>query len=181
MGNWQLRFEPKQIHELVRRYEQQLAERGQRDEESHVIEIGLRARQAGQFCKDDFLRVCKWKTTRSQSRCRKNSSEEVSEITRIALSTTIERLRIDILRCLHGVEWPTASVLLHLAHSDRYPILDVRALWSWGFDKTPSYSFRFWEQYFQKCRQLAVEQGVDMRKLDRALWQYSKEHQGPLD
>ena len=89
----------------------------------------------------------------------------------------MERLRIGALRCLSGVEWPTASVLLHLAHKEHYPILDFRALWSLGFDKPPAYTFDFWKKYVQTCRRLAKQQGVDMRTLDRALWQYSKENQ----
>jgi hypothetical protein len=172
MPQWQLRFAPEQIQELTDRYGYQT--------DQHVLEIGSRARDAGEFAYEDFLAVCEWKTRRSRSRCLKNTREEVAEITRIALSTPIERLRIEVLRCLHGVEWPTASVLLHLAHRDPYPILDVRALWSWGFDKAPAYTFKFWWQYVQNCRRLAQEQGVRMRTLDRALWQFSKEHQGTL-
>ena len=169
MAKWKLRIAPERIHELSLRYAY--------EDDQPVLEIGRRAREAGVYSFDDFLAVCEWKTPRSRPRCRKNTSEEVSEITKIALSTCIERLRIDVLRCLHGVQWPTASVLLHLAHSDPYPILDVRALWSWGFSKPPAYSFGFWWEYVQRCRQLAHEQGIDMRTLDRALWQYSKERQ----
>lgn len=173
MAQWELRFEPKQIRELADHY--------QYEDDLHVLEIGRCARTAGQFNFKDFLTVCRWKTSRSQSKCRKNTPEEVAEITRLALSTSIERLRIEVLRCLHGVEWPTASVLLHIAHHDPYPILDRRALWSLGFEKAPPlYSFHFWWQYVQTCRSLAQESGVDMRTLDRAMWQYSKEHQGPL-
>ncbi|MFW6153734.1 MAG: hypothetical protein ACOC95_00790 [Planctomycetota bacterium] len=125
--------------------------------------------------------MCKWKSPRSQSKCRRNKASEIAETTGLALKTQSEHLRIDVLRCLHGVDWPTASVLLHIAHPDPYPILDVRALWSLGLDKKPSYyTFEFWMQYVQICRNLATEYDVDMRTLDRALWQYSKEHQGSL-
>ena len=73
---------------------------------------------------------------------------------------------------------PTASVLLHLAHRDPYPILDVRAIWSLGVEKQPSsYSFEFWWAYTAKCRSLAMEAGIPMRVLDRALWQFSRENQ----
>jgi len=165
-------FKPQRIRELMDRYEY--------ENDQHVLEIGRRARAAGEFNFDDFLKVCRWKTSRSQSRCRKNTPQEVGEITRIALSTNIERLRIEVLRCLHGVEWPTASVLLHIAHRDPYPILDRRALWSLGFKNSPVYTFEFWWRYVQTCRNLAQQQGVDMRTLDRALWQYSKENQPSL-
>lgn len=171
MPRWKLRFKPSQIPELMRRYP---------DDDSKVLEIGRRSRTAGCYRYDDFLEVCRWKTARSQSRCRRNTAAEVSEITSVALSASEERLRIGVLRCLVGVEWPTASVLLHLAHRDPYPILDVRSLWSWGFDNVPHYTFELWWDYVDKCRRLAGDQGVDMRTVDRALWQYSKEHQGTL-
>ena len=96
----------------------------------------------------------------------------------MALATSEERLRIGVLTLLEGVELPTASVLLHLAHPDPYPILDVRAIWSLGIDKQPSYyPFEFWMAYTEACRALAREAGVSMRTLDRALWQYSSEMQ----
>jgi hypothetical protein len=81
-------------------------------------------------------------------------------------------------RLLEGVGLPTASVLLHVAHKEPYPIIDFRALWSLGLDTPPMYySFEFWQRYVSHCRELADAAGTDMRTLDRALWQYSVEHQ----
>lgn len=153
---------------------------GPQANDQEVLAIGVRAREAGEFSLEDLRTVCKWKSPRSYPRCLKNRADEVAEITRISLSTGVERLRIEVLRCLHGVDWPTASVLLHLAHRDPYPILDVRAIWSLGLDKPSQYCFRFWWEYVQRCRRIASRYDVNMRTLDRALWQYSKEHQGPL-
>jgi hypothetical protein len=71
-----------------------------------------------------------------------------------------------------------ASVLLHFGQKDPYPILDFRALWSLGLDEGPSvYNFKFWWEYVECCRDLRTKAGTTMRTLDRALWQYSKEHQ----
>ena len=169
MAEWQLRFPAKHIVGLARRYEY--------EGEEEVLKIGRRAQAAGKFAFKDFLAACEWKTSRTRSRCRKNSPEEVAEATRIALSTRVETLRIGVLQCLEGVGLPTASVLLHIAHRDPYPILDFRALWSLGFEKPPTYNFTFWWKYVEVCRRLARKHGVDMRTLDRALWQYSKDHQ----
>ncbi len=124
-----------------------------------------------------FERFCYWKSPRIHSRCGSNDADYVEKITHIALTTPHERLRIEILTLLHGVGWPMASVILHWCHPDPYPLLDFRALWSLGFDKPPRYKFEFWWAYTQFCRQLALEANVSMRTLDRALWQYSKEHQ----
>jgi hypothetical protein len=119
--------------------------------------------------------VCRWKTARSQSRVAKNTAFDVEAITKVCFSTENERLRIGSLLLLEGVQYPTASVILHFFHPDPYPILDVRALEALGISKPPVYDFGFWFQYVAFTRQLAIDNGVDMRTLDKALWQWSKE------
>lgn len=140
-----------------------------------VEAIGSRTKDRGYLTRDDFLTICRWKTRRSQSRCAANSESLIREATRFALSTPEEALRIGTLTLLRGVEYPTASVILHLCHKDRYPILDFRALESLSCDVPAVYGFDFWWEYTQFCRQLADRWHVGMRELDRALWQYSKE------
>lgn len=166
-----IRFTPDRIPELAQRYS---------DDDSAVEKIGQCAKEAGHYCLEGFLEVCKWKSPRSQPRCRLNAQADVTEITRVALTTSSENLRIGALMCLYGVEWPTASVLLHFAHQDPYPILDVRAIWSLGVEAPSTYSFKFWWKYVEQCRSIARDAGVTMRILDRALWQFSAENQGKL-
>jgi len=97
-----------------------------------------------------------------------NSREFIEAVTKTALSTPVERLRIEVLTLLTGVSWPTASVLLHFGHSAPYPILDFRALWSLSIDFMKiRYDFDFWWSYTQFCRKLASDAGVSMRVLDR--------------
>jgi hypothetical protein len=43
---------------------------------------------------------------------------------------------------------------------------------------SPISDFAFWWSYVNRCRDLADQARVDMRTLDRALWQYSRENQG---
>jgi hypothetical protein len=140
-------------------------------------EIVPRVRKSGCLTKPDFLAICRWKTPRSQSRCRSNPPDFIESVSKIALSTSNERLRIEILTLLNGVNWPTASTLLFWLHKEEYPILDFRALWSLGYAKLPEYNFSFWSDYVQYCRKLAHKSGVTVRTLDRALWQYSNEKQ----
>ncbi|MHB8459267.1 MAG: DUF429 domain-containing protein [Candidatus Limnocylindrales bacterium] len=147
-------------------------------DDSAVEAIGKAARRRGWYTRDEFLVVTRWKTQRTKSRCEKNDEASVEATTRLALSTPDERLRIKALTRLHGVQFPTASVLLHLGHRELYPIIAYRALWSLRVEAPPSYySFGFWSAYTQACRLLAAEAGVWMRTLDRALWQYAKERQ----
>jgi len=77
---------------------------------------------------------------------------------------------------LSGVRWATASVLLHFGHQDRYPILDYRALVSFGVTGNVNFTIPFWNAYVAVCRTIDDQTKLGMRALDRALWQWSKEH-----
>ena len=131
----------------------------------------------GYLTRDEFLHVCAWKTQRSRSRCARNGEFTVRTVTRAAFSTTDESLKMDLLRTLPGVEWPTASTLLHFCDHRPYPILDFRALWSLGYQQPSHYTMGFWLAYLAFTRDIAGRLGHDIRTLDRALWQYSKERQ----
>ncbi len=121
--------------------------------------------------------IAKWKAPRSAGHVKKNTYKYVKEITSFAFKARDERSRIETLTILDGVSWPTASVILHLFHKEKYPILDFRALWSASISVPPQYRFSFWWPYVEFCRGIAKRNNVDMRILDRAMWQYSKENQ----
>jgi hypothetical protein len=149
------------------------------DASGSVIEtvIAPAARTQGYLTRGQFLKLAEWKTVRSRPRCERNDARYVEEVTRAALGSKNERFKIQALRLLEGVEWPTASVILHFCDRGRYPILDVRALWSAGLDAAPSYGFPFWMEYTGFLRGVSTKAGVSMRTLDKALWQYSKAKQ----
>lgn len=165
-----LRFPISMIRELATQYSY--------NDDRGVAAAGQRARESGFYSPRDFLLVCGWKTNnRSLPLANRNSSDTIVEATRRALATDDPADAIQALVTLSGVGFPVASMLLHLA-SERYPVLDFRALWSVGLDSVPrSFSFRFWRAYVQFCRTIAAEAGIEMRELDRALWEYSKQHQ----
>jgi hypothetical protein len=143
-----------------------------------IEEIVPKVKLTGFLTKTDFLEVCKWKTNRTKSRCDKNDADYIKEITSIALHTNSERLRIESLTLLNGVQFPTASVFLHFFHLEKYPIIDFRALYSLGVDEPPlKYTFEFWWEYVTICRELSKESILDMRTVDRALWAFSNENQ----
>ncbi len=167
---FKLQFRKNKIKELAAQYSY--------EKEHYIIDtLSPRIKSNGYLTKRDFLVVLEWKTPRTKSRCQQNDPGFIKEITRIALSSNNERLKIEILTLLHGVDWPSASVILHFGDKKKYPILDFRALWSLGFEEPPKYNFEFWWEYTLFCRNLAKEFKMSMRDLDRALWQYSKENQ----
>jgi hypothetical protein len=149
-------------------------------DDTGVEAIGEEARQRGWYTRDEFLAVMRWKSVRTHSLCERNTEAAVVKATKSALYVHDQPSRVRALTALQGVGLQSASILLHFAHRDPYPILDDRALWSLSVDPPPtSYSFELWWQYARKCRALGYEAGVSMRTLQRALWQYATEHQEP--
>jgi len=146
-------------------------------QETMVLGLVETVVKRGWMTKDDLRMVAQWKAPRSAGHVKYNSEEYVKEISAFALAATTERSRIEVLTNLDGVRWPTASVILHFFHKEPYPIMDFRALWSVSLDVPAQYSFDFWWPYVEFCRHLSKDTGLDMRTLDRALWQYSKEKQ----
>lgn len=139
-------------------------------------------RRQGYLTRDQLFMLCRWKSARRAGRARQNSASFVEEITRFALSAADERARIESLTLLDAVEYPTASCILHWFHSDPYPIVDFRAIWSLQLSQPRPYSFEFWRSYCQGWRELLsearrVSELVTPRLLDQALWQHSYEHQ----
>src|SRR5262245_31562644 len=96
-------------------------------------EIAPAARSRGYLIRPEFIELCRWKTPRTQPMVRSNPADIVEAVTRAALESRHEHVKINVLRALRGVSWPTASVVLHFCDGQPYPILDFRALWSLGY------------------------------------------------
>ena len=105
MPRFRLRIPDAELRQWAERYaypgEEQITDR-----------LAPTVRDRGYLVRDEFLELCRWKTPRSQPRCARNSEEYVREVTRIALATTNEELKIRALLLLTGVGWPTASVIV---------------------------------------------------------------------
>ena len=170
-GRFALRFPPRDVRRWAAGFDA--------TQDAAIASTASRARARGWLTRAEFLALARWKTPRSQPLCARNAEADVRAITAVALSTPNERLRIAVLTLLQGVGWPIASAILHWTHRERYPILDVRALWSAGVASPPAtYEFEFWRRYTLFCRATAARCRVSMRTLDRALWRYAKETQG---
>jgi hypothetical protein len=165
-----LKIQPKEIKSISLRYQYTT-------NENELIELKSEILKRRYLTKNELHQVAYWKSPRSSGHVKNNSEGFVNEITRFAFTTPDERARIESLTLLDGVSWPSASVILHLFHNDQYPILDFRALWSVSIDVPLQYNFDFWGRYVEYCRKISRDLKIDMRSLDRALWQYSKENQ----
>jgi hypothetical protein len=173
---FELRFHPKEIHCLAERDLSSLNEEEKEDEREIEEVIGPLVQKSGHYTKDQLLILAYWKSPRIIHHCKKNYEDYVREVTRIALSANLERIRVESLCLLDGVGLPMASVLLHFGFKNLYPILDYRALWSLGIED-PKHNFNLWWAYTECCRELSAKHKVSMRTLDRALWRYSWEKQ----
>ena len=135
-----LRFPEKQLPLFASRYQYPL-------EEDTVIGLRPTIMKRGYMEKDELRIIAQWKASRSAGGMENNQEEYVGEITKFSFGATTERARIEVLTNLDGVQWPTASVILHFFHKDPYPIIDFRALWSVSLDAPGQYSFDFWWHY----------------------------------
>jgi hypothetical protein len=172
-----MRLQIRQIPALLARHGREHS-----GEDHELVARRERIRRRGRMQLADLCAVCEWKAVRAAGHARKNTNTEVEEITALAFSARSERVRVEVLQILHGVSYPTASVILHFYHKDSYPILDIRALWSMGIPQPSQYTFDFWWRYVEACRKMLAQARrrfpkLTMREFDRALWQYSYESQ----
>jgi len=165
--DFEIQFPPEQVPDLAARFPEV--------NEGAVETIGPAVRARGYYRRREFLAVCAWKTPRSAPKVALNAEPAVRAVTRRALADPDEATRMEALLSLNGVGVPTASTLLYFAFPALYPILDVRALESLGVKPRSQYPVAFWLGYLEACRGLAVQCGVSLRTLDKALWQWSKE------
>jgi hypothetical protein len=145
------------------------------EDDAEVVAIGRRARARGSYTRREFVRVCRWKTPRSGPLVVQNSAQDIRAETRVALSADAdddEGMRA--LRRLRGVDWATASMLLHLAYPERYPVIDIRAMHALGV-RGRRLSYRFWRTCVAVYGALVAGSGADGRTFDRGLWQWSVE------
>ncbi len=165
--DFRLCFETGEIDELRRRYGDGV--------DHEATAAGRRAGERGHYTKPEFMTVCRWKSQRTSGRAAENPSGAIRRQSRIAFRADDEAERMRALTELAGVGIPVASTLLHFAFPRLYPILDWRALESLGQKRRSTYPIGFWLGYLDACRRIARESNVQLRTLDKALWQYSRE------
>lgn len=170
MIKFELRFDKKDLLKFADRFDYQ--------SDKYIAQIGKSAKENKFLSYEEFTSICAWKTPRSKPRVESNDKEYIKEITNISFTTQSDQLRIEVLTLLNGVGWPTASAILHFCHKEEFPILDFRALYSLGLDSIPNkYKYSLWKEYTNYCKYLSKELNLDLRTIDKGLWQYSKENQ----
>jgi len=103
----------------------------------------------------EFLEIVLWKSKRPKKHYIENDDQFIQEVSKIAFSSDVSE------------------------RSEKYPIIDFRALWSlYGTNRSEiKYNFNFWDKYRIDCVELAKKHQISLRILDKALWQFSKFYQ----
>lgn len=167
----QLRIPPHEIRSYLERYDYTA--------DPKLDRLRPIAEAQGHLTTSQLHELVYWKSKRRADLAMTNPDNFVKEITAFSFSSTFEESKIGSLILLNGVQFPTASVILHFCVDPTYPILDFRAIWSLGLEQPSAYSPKYWIKYMNACRTLAEKHQLSVRELDMALWQYSKEHQPP--
>jgi hypothetical protein len=163
---FKLRFEPADIPGLAKRYGP--------ENDNKALAAGLRIR-GGEYTRKHLSEIFEWKTKgRGRSRLLHNTDKEISDALSLAVSAETERAAIAVLVGLQGVDVPIASAILTAIDTERYTVIDFRALEALG-SKGTGRSVNFYLTYLDFCLQLAKRHQVKLRDLDRALWQWSDE------
>ena len=144
--------------------------------EQHLIDLRCDVLDRGYLTKQELHTIARWKSPRRAALTLENTNDFINEITEGAFTSTDDWTKLLTLTQLQGIGQPTASAILHLYDEERYPILDIHALWSVGMEWTARTSYPFWLDYIEFCRDTADENDVSMRDLDRALWKYSSDY-----
>jgi hypothetical protein len=125
---------------------------------------------------DDMVAIVRWKSARSLGYFRRNDARVVEQIVAEALGTEDDFQALTTLIALHGVKERVASAILSAYRPDRYTVMDARAwtsLRAHGYLKAAQRSswLRRWEPYLNTCRTLALQHGLTLRALDKALYE----------
>lgn len=165
-----LQFDGSEIPKLAAQYIQ--LDQG---EDEKALKAGNKI-LSGDYSLENLAIIFRWKTGgRGVSRLRRNSDTELADTLRLVANAATERAAVAVLCGLFGVEVPVASAILTAIKPEAYTIIDFRALESLGINKRQSYyTIDYYLGYLRKCRELAHQSNVDLRTLDRALWQWSK-------
>lgn len=162
-----LQFDPSEIDALAERYGSA--------QDDDFLHAGKRI-VSGDYSRDNLKVIVNWKSPRRVALIDDNKDDHIAVALQFASApSTPEAMAVAVLTALNGVGIPMASAILTAINPERYTVLDFRALQSLGvlnWTETVGY----YVHYLEACRQLADMHGKPLRTLDRALWQWSKEH-----
>ncbi len=173
--NMNLRFPESEIGYWANRYTKRQREED-RTKEQQLIDLKPEIQSRSSLTKDELYELACWKSARRAKLTLENTDTFTKDIMQSAFAAEDHWAKLLILTLLPGIGQPTASAILHLYDKEKYPILDIHALWAVGRQWKKRVAYPFWPDYVQFCRDIANRNDVSMRELDRALWKYSSNY-----
>ena len=150
-----------------------------REREERLIGWREKILKRGYLTKYELYTVARWKLCvygeDAAEPTLENPDDKIKIATRQAFTSSDDWEKLLSLTQLQGVGQSVASAILHLYDKEKYPILDIHALWSAGRKFRQRSSYPFWPEYIAFCRDIADRNQKTMRTLDRALWRHSYE------
>lgn len=138
--------------------------------EKELLELRGEVRRHEHLTHDQLKKLVRWKSRRQLGNIRENSEADVIKRTSAAFKTCDIQDSINHLSKLKGVRVRVGSAILHFFHEDNFPIFDQHALRAIGEKDDEC----LWKCYVEFCREIAKENNVCMRTLDRALYRFGK-------
>ena len=145
--------------------------------ENVLYEEGYKFLQRGWLERDEFLKICLWKSRRSKVLLRKNKEERVRSITRKAFAEPDEAMKIKTLQKLSGVGLPMASAILSVTDPQKYPVIDIRtmqALKKMSLIEYKTITINSWLKYLDVIEELKKKFKKSAREIDKALFAYHR-------
>ena len=126
--------------------------------------------------KEVLIKIADWKASRTKGYVNKNDPDYVEEVTRVSFTTKNEKLRLEVLTLLNGVDVRMASAILQFCFPDLYTVMDWRAWESLrNLGKISGKiedTYECYKKYNDVCQEIAKQFHVSLRALDKALWQW---------
>lgn len=168
--NFKLRLTKREMLTLRDKY---VSDENEMTRECQALDAGQRI-AIGEFNLSNLEPIIRWKSPRPLPLIMSNSSDEVTDALCLAVGARTDRAAVAVLLGLRGVGIPVASAILTAIDPKRFTIIDYRALDSLDV-RRPSPTVNDYLEYLAFCRSAADEVCVELRDLDRALWQQSKD------
>jgi len=147
------------------------------DQENYLFNhLGPAIKKRGFIKFDEFYKICMWKSARQKPKYIKNKNT-VEKLTRTAFQLK-EDEKMKMLCKLKGVGIPTASALLAIVYPKKYPIIDVRCVYmlkELRENINKSITINNWLKYLRIMRNIAKENMITPRELDKVLFAMHKE------
>jgi hypothetical protein len=126
--------------------------------------------------KDILMDIADWKAPRIKGYVKNNDPKYVEEVTRASFSSACEKLKLEVLTLLNGVDVRMASATLQFCFPEQYVVMDWRAwesLKNFGrINGEIEDTYESYKQYNDLCHEISNQFKVPLRVLDKALWQW---------